>query len=133
MPTSNPSGYRRGFLRSLFAASGLSAAAASSATAQSSAKDNDFSYVPHYARAQNYRSLKQSSHDRTGGNADRWPIAPGDTQEVFHSAGPGVITHIWFTIAAQGRNHLKELVLRDVLGRQRQAQRRRRRSAISSV
>src|SRR5205085_11507217 len=62
--------------------------------------------------AQNYRSLKQSSFDQTGGNSDRWPIAPGATQEVFNSAGPGVITHIWFTIAAQSTNHLKEIVIR---------------------
>jgi hypothetical protein len=60
----------------------------------------------------NYRSLKQSSFDRTGGNADRWPIAPGGTQEVFNSQGPGVITHIWFTIAAESTNHLKEIVIR---------------------
>ncbi|HEY3840464.1 MAG TPA: glycoside hydrolase family 172 protein, partial [Bryobacteraceae bacterium] len=68
--------------------------------------------LPWYARKQNYKSLKQSSFDRTGGNSDRWPIAPGATQEVFNSAGPGVITHIWFTIAAQSPTHLKEVVLR---------------------
>ena len=68
--------------------------------------------LPRYARALNYKSLKQSSFDRTGGNSDRWPIAPGATQEVFRSSGPGVITHIWFTIAAQSGNHLKEIVIR---------------------
>jgi hypothetical protein len=68
--------------------------------------------LPEYALAQDYRSLKQSSYDRTGGNADRWVIEPGDTKEVFNSEGPGVITHIWFTIAAQSPRHLKELVLR---------------------
>jgi hypothetical protein len=31
---------------------------------------------------------------------------------VFNSSGPGVITHIWFTIAAQSVNHLKEVVIR---------------------
>ena len=30
-----------------------------------------------YSVSANYQSLKQSSYDRTGGNADRWPIAPG--------------------------------------------------------
>lgn len=59
-----------------------------------------------------HQSLKQSSYDRTGGNSDRWPVAPGATQEVFRSDGPGVITHIWFTISAQSGMHLKELVLR---------------------
>lgn len=68
--------------------------------------------MPAYVRIQSYRSLKQSSYDRTGGNRDAWPIAPGQTCEVFSSDAPGVITHIWFTIAAQSANHLKELVLR---------------------
>ena len=68
--------------------------------------------VPSYARAQDYRTLKQSSYDRTGGNRDSWPIPAGGTHEVFRSDGPGVITHIWFTIAAKSENHLKELVLR---------------------
>jgi hypothetical protein len=72
----------------------------------------DYPFLPRYARAQNYRSLKQSSFDRTGGNADSWPIEPGATREVFASEGPGVITHIWFTIAAQSSNHLKEIVIR---------------------
>jgi len=69
-------------------------------------------HLPEYACAQEYRSLKQSSYDRTGGNSDAWPIAPGATKEVFSSDGPGVITHIWFTIAARSRFHLKEIVLR---------------------
>ena len=33
-------------------------------------------------------------------------------QEVFNATGPGVITHIWFTIAARSNDHLKEIVLR---------------------
>ena len=83
---------------------------ASAQTGQSSA--GDYPFLPHYARAQNYRSLKQSSFDRTGGNADSWPIQPGATRELFASEGPGVITHIWFTIAAESSNHLKEIVIR---------------------
>ena len=108
MPISSP---RRGFLQRLF---GLAGASAAAAQAQPQRRDSsgDYRFLPRYARAQNYKSLKQSSFDRTGGNADRWPIAPGATQEVFNADGPGVITHIWFTIAAQSRNHLKEIVLR---------------------
>jgi len=70
------------------------------------------SVLPDYALAQDYVSLKQSSFDRTGGNNDSWPIPPGGTKEVFNATGPGVITHIWFTIAAESTQHLKELVLR---------------------
>lgn len=68
--------------------------------------------LPDYALAQDYRSLKQSSYDRTGGNADRWTIEAGETKEVFRSNGPGVITHLWFTIDTLSPRHLKEIVLR---------------------
>ena len=82
------------------------------ALAQQAQSKSTFDFLPAYARAQKYKSLKQSSHDTTGGNADRFQIAPGATQELFNDSGPGVITHIWFTIAAQSLPHLKELVLR---------------------
>ena len=36
----------------------------------------------------------------------------GATRTVFESNGPGIITHIWFTIAAKSGDHLKEIVLR---------------------
>ncbi|HEX4771421.1 MAG TPA: glycoside hydrolase family 172 protein [Bryobacteraceae bacterium] len=70
------------------------------------------SALPAYARAQDYTCLRQSSYDRTGGNADAYPIAPGATQDVFSAEGPGIITHIWFTIAAASDTHLKDIVLR---------------------
>jgi hypothetical protein len=103
---------RRGFLTRFLGALGLAAAAPAASQAQGQAREADYSFLPRYARAQNYKSLKQSSHDRTGGNRDSWQITPGQTLEIFNSAGPGVITHIWFTIAARSGNHLKELVLR---------------------
>jgi hypothetical protein len=109
MSNENP---RRGFLRRMLSFGGLSAAAGSVSMAQAPRVQSDFRFLPLYARAQNYKSLKQSSHDRTGGNADRWPIQPGGVQEVFSASGPGVITHIWFTIAALSLNHLKEVVIR---------------------
>ncbi len=68
--------------------------------------------IPSYARLHNYRSLKQSSYDRTGGNRDSWVVRKGETREVFNARGPGIVTHIWFTIAARSANHLKEIVLR---------------------
>ncbi|HZT33909.1 MAG TPA: glycoside hydrolase family 172 protein [Bryobacteraceae bacterium] len=105
---------RRGFLQRLAGLAGITAAAASPAAAQGQRQGGrgDFRFLPRYTRAQNYKSLKQSSYDRTGGNSDRWPIKPGDSIDVFHSPGPGVISHIWFTIAAQSMNHLKEVVIR---------------------
>ncbi|HMD70831.1 MAG TPA: glycoside hydrolase family 172 protein [Bryobacteraceae bacterium] len=104
---------RRGFLQRLLAAGGLAAAVPAAAQAQGGNPGNgDFPYLPKYARAQNYQSLKQGSFDRTGGNRDFGSIAPGAALEVFKADGPGVISHIWFTIAARSGDHLKELVLR---------------------
>lgn len=101
---------RRSFLRRIMTAGGFAAAAP--AGAQTEQHEGAYRWLPKYARAQDYASRKQSSFDRTGGNRDSWQIAPGDVKEIFNAAGPGVITHIWFTIAAVSRNHLKELVLR---------------------
>lgn len=103
-------------LRRHFVASSITGVAAlvnakSSIGAAAQASTNSVT-IPQYARAQSYRALKQSTYDRTGGNEDFRKIDPGGTLEVFQSSGPGVITHIWFTIAAHSANHLKELVLR---------------------
>jgi hypothetical protein len=104
-----PPPQRRGFLRRLAGVAGIGAAANQIAAAQS---PSSAANLPLYARAQNHKSFKQSSFDTTGGNSDRWPIAPGATQELFRSNGPGVVTHIWFTIAAPSPSHLKEIVIR---------------------
>ncbi|MBS1877028.1 MAG: DUF2961 domain-containing protein [Acidobacteria bacterium] len=102
---------RRGFLRRLLSGAGFAAAGGVAAQAQPAAASAP-DILPAYAKAQHYRSLKQSSFDRTGGNHDSWVIAPGESIEIFKASEPGVITHIWFTISAQSANHLKELVLR---------------------
>ena len=104
---------RRGFLKWFVPATGLAVAPhAHGQTAARAAAPGASDCLPGYARAQAHRSLKQSSHDTTGGNRDFWPIKAGATQELFNQQGPGVITHIWFTISAQSPLHLKELVLR---------------------
>ena len=104
---------RRGFLQRLLTAGGFAAAAPVAAEAQSGGSaGDDFAYLPKYARAHSYKSLKQGSWDRTGGNRDFWSIAAGKSLDVFQDDGPGVISHIWFTIAARSNDHLKELVLR---------------------
>src|SRR5437870_2051299 len=103
---------RRGFLHRLLAAGGLAAAPTGAPAQSRSGGQPDFQFLPAYTRAQNYKSLKQSSYDRTGGNRDSWNIPAGGVHEVFNAQGPGVISHIWFTIAARSNDHLKELVLR---------------------
>jgi len=62
-----------------------------------------------------YTVHRASSFDRTGANDDgNWKdqIKPGETRTLADLEGPGVITHIWITIATPERNHLKKLVLR---------------------
>ncbi|HET9801872.1 MAG TPA: glycoside hydrolase family 172 protein, partial [Candidatus Acidoferrum sp.] len=59
-----------------------------------------------------YVQKRVSSYDRSGGNADFRPIAPGATLDLLDVSGPGVITHIWITIASPEEFHLKKLVLR---------------------
>ena len=61
---------------------------------------------------QDYTLKRVSSFDRSGGNADSRPIPPGQTLEVMDENGPGVLTHIWFTLASREMYHLKKLVLR---------------------
>jgi hypothetical protein len=104
---------RRGFLRSLGAAGAfLTGGAAAGAAQPSTGTGTGNPTVPSYARMQDHRTLKQSSYDRTGGNRDFWEIGAGQTKEVFQSEGPGIITHIWYTISAKSEHHLKELVMR---------------------
>jgi hypothetical protein len=111
MPPEKKQPGRRPFLQKLMALGGLVTAPAV-IQAQQIRRDSGPGYLPNYVRAQNYKSLKQSSYDKTGGNADRWPMQAGQTLELFEAKGPGMISHIWFTISAQSVNHLKELVIR---------------------
>jgi hypothetical protein len=59
-----------------------------------------------------YLQKRASSYDRTGGNQDFYKIAAGDTIPLLDDSGPGIITHIWITIASAEQYHLKKLVLR---------------------
>lgn len=105
--------WRRDFVRSVAGMAGVAGVAAvPGAGTAAPLQRAPTEWVPTYARLQRYRSRKQSSHDVTGANADAWPIRAGAEKEIFNANGAGVITHIWFTIAAQGPLHLKELVLR---------------------
>lgn len=59
-----------------------------------------------------YIQKRVSSYDRSGGNADYREISPGQTFTLLDEDGPGVITHVWITIASREQYHLKKLVLR---------------------
>src|SRR5579862_7500215 len=59
-----------------------------------------------------YVQKRVSSYDRTGGNDDYRPLAPGESLTLLDEAGPGEISHVWITIASDERFHLKKMVLR---------------------
>jgi hypothetical protein len=69
-------------------------------------------WLANLPQAKDYVQKRSSSYDRTGANADARPVAPGETLTVLDESGPGIITHIWFTIASQDSWHLKALVFR---------------------
>ncbi len=63
-------------------------------------------------QAKDYVQRRASSYDRSGGNADARTIAAGETLTLLDENGPGLISHVWVTIASDDPNHLKALVLR---------------------
>jgi hypothetical protein len=61
-----------------------------------------------------FRAKRVSSYDVTGGNADFVVMKANTTHCMAEIAGPGVISHIWFTIAGDGRDkeYLRKMVFR---------------------
>jgi Protein of unknown function (DUF2961) len=59
-----------------------------------------------------YLLRRSSSYDRRGGNDDFRRVAAAESITVLDDAGPGEISHIWFTIADDDPKHLKRIVLR---------------------
>ncbi len=59
-------------------------------------------------------TMRASSSDANweNGNADARPIAPGKTLVIADLEGPGMIRHIWNTVAAEERGYSRLLVIR---------------------
>jgi len=57
-------------------------------------------------RAKKARSLRASSWDTSGRNADAWRIGAGETRVLADIKGPGCINHIWMTQGSGYRNVL---------------------------
>ncbi|MGA8159401.1 MAG: glycoside hydrolase family 172 protein [Acidobacteriaceae bacterium] len=69
-------------------------------------------WMPDVTQQQTYTWHHASSQDRTGGNNDWVTVAPGATVTVLDTDGPGMVSHIWFTISDPEPDHLKRIVLR---------------------
>lgn len=62
-----------------------------------------------------YTIERISSYDRSGANDDgqrKNAIKAGETRTIGEAQGPGIITHMWFTIDTPEHYHLKKIVLR---------------------
>jgi len=70
---------------------------------------------PNLPLQKDYTQERVSSADPTGANDDgNWknPIKAGEQRTIADLNGPGIITHLWFTIASEEHYHLKKIVLR---------------------
>jgi hypothetical protein len=61
---------------------------------------------------QDYVLKRVSSADPSGANADFRQVDPGGVLTLLDANGPGMLTHIWITVASPEAEHLKKLVLR---------------------
>ena len=71
--------------------------------------------LDNYALIRDASAQRSSSWDRTGGNVDCiTDLAPGQTEVLLDTAGPGKITHIWITMMehAGHETHLRDMVIR---------------------
>lgn len=58
------------------------------------------------------RTARASSWDRTGGNEDRLRLEPGADAVLAELGEPGVVRHLWATLACGDRDYLRKIVLR---------------------
>src|SRR5262245_38860364 len=66
-------------------------------------------------RLKTYTNERASSFETNGANDDggfKHQLKPGETRTLAKLDGPGVLTHLWFTIATREAFHLKKIVLR---------------------
>ena len=67
---------------------------------------------PDLTRKQDYTVHRVSSKEPTSGNADARTITAGRTMTILDADGPGVISHLWFTLNDDEPYALKRVVLR---------------------
>ena len=59
------------------------------------------------SKAGRYKTRRESSYDRAGGNVDFKPVPAGGRHVLMDADGPGVITHIWFALSCTDYNYLR--------------------------
>jgi hypothetical protein len=69
-------------------------------------------FFPDPTHVQTYTLHRSSSREATGANADARTVTPGQTLTVLDVDGPGMVSHIWFTLDAPEPYALKRIVLR---------------------
>jgi hypothetical protein len=69
-------------------------------------------WMPDPTQQQSYTLHRSSSRESTGANADFRTVTPGQTLTVMDVDGPGMISHIWFTLNSPEPYFLKRVVLR---------------------
>src|ERR1700689_1324738 len=69
-------------------------------------------WMPDVTQKQTYALHRASSKEATGGNTDYRTVNPGETLALLEADGPGMISHLWFTINDSEPYHLKRIVLR---------------------
>ncbi len=70
---------------------------------------NDFMNL---TKVSDFTRKRDSSWDRSGRNGDAWFIGPNETKTLADLKGPGIIRHIWFTIASPDPFYLRRILLR---------------------
>ena len=64
------------------------------------------------ALLRDHRNARSSSYDKTGANADFWVFDAGEKKTIADLEGPGIVKHIWVTIASTEPAYLRKIVLR---------------------
>ncbi|MBT9333034.1 glycoside hydrolase family 172 protein [Paracidobacterium acidisoli] len=95
-----------------FCLSALLLAASTTLTMASAHAQQESAAWPSLTQPQDYVVKRVSSADPTGANADARPVAPGATITLLDADGPGIVSHVWMTIADSEEWSLKKIVLR---------------------
>ncbi len=69
-------------------------------------------WKPDLTQKQTYTLHRATSKEITNGGSDAAVVTPGETRTLLDTAGPGRISHLWFTINDHEPYHLKRIVLR---------------------